>query len=142
MNLDELEKAWQKDNEEESVDFSAFNPRDHHFKASKITPISCAHCGEEKRFHPADDEEVEVKIVDGEFCDAGDDEDGDDATIEAGLQISLHYLEALLVMMEKITVHKGRVVKIPRGMTELMEEASEFLEKWEGKGDSFTGMDK
>ena len=64
----------------------------------------------------------------GDFCGAGDDEP---STIEEDLTEALDYMEQLLMMMESITVSHGKIQRIPKGMTDLMEEVSEFLDQWE-----------
>lgn len=75
------------------------------------------------------DELVSSVAVDGEVCDS--EFEGDTADVEQDLQEALEFLDKILVMMEDIQVQGGKIKKIPRGMTKLMEDASEFLSQWE-----------
>lgn len=73
-------------------------------------------------------------VVDGEICTAVEDDDDEDfpeQSMEADLSDTLYYLEKCLLLMEAITIKQGRIQKIPEGMLETMEEASEWLDQWE-----------
>ena len=78
-------------------------------------------------------EELEIaQAVDGEICSDGfEDADSD---LEQDLQDALEFMERMLDIMEEIHVKAGRITKIPKGMTELMEESAEFLDQWDNSG--------
>lgn len=72
-------------------------------------------------------------VLDAEVCDMGsDDEFEDDAAEDLG--VALDYLEQCLLMLENIHIKKGKIVKIPDGMLDLMEEVFQFLDQFEGMG--------
>lgn len=72
-------------------------------------------------------------VLDAEVCDAGADDEFEDDTAE-DLGSALDYLEQCLLMMEDIQIKRGRIVKIPDGMLDLMEEVFQFLDQFEGMG--------
>ena len=63
------------------------------------------------------------EVVEGE-------EEKEDTTLEEDLGEALDLLDQMLNMMEEIRVRGRRVMKIPEGMGELLDEAREFLEQW------------
>ena len=74
-----------------------------------------------------------INCIDGELCDPEkkDDEFDTDDTDTVDLTNALYLLERCIVMMEDVTIKNGRIQRIPEGMLELMEEASEFLDQWD-----------
>lgn len=84
-----------------------------------------------------DDEEEEadvcaIKAAEDEGMKPTDSEDTNEpSTIEEDLTEALDLLEQALLMMEGMKVRRKRIVYIPQGMQELMEEMSELLDQYE-----------
>ena len=72
--------------------------------------------------------ETKPPVLEGEVL-PGLEEFEDDET-EVDLQQALVYIERLLLTMEDIIVHRGRIIRIPEGMHEVMEEVNEWLSQW------------
>ncbi len=69
----------------------------------------------------------QAACIDAEVCDAGQD----DSELEEDLTDSLELLEQALVMFEDIVIKGGKIVRIPNGMMDLMEEVAEHLSQWD-----------
>lgn len=76
--------------------------------------------------------DLEEELDDEEFeaLQAGADEDDETGETESDLMQALAHISELLGLMEKIVIKKGRVVRVPKGITEVMEEAADFIEQW------------
>lgn len=77
----------------------------------------------------------DIEVVDGEFCEAGDDTD----TLEEDLTTALEHLDTMLRMMEQITVKQRRIVTIPNAMEDVMRDVAEFLNQFENVREEETG---
>lgn len=61
-----------------------------------------------------------------------DDFEEDEAdTVEGDLSECLRLLNDSLIMMEKVKVKGGKIIRVPRHLGDLMEEVAEFLDQWE-----------
>ena len=67
--------------------------------------------------------ESEVTCCEGEVTE-------ETSELEEDLGEALDLLEQVLESMELICVKGGRVTRVPRGLFDLMQEVSEYLEQW------------
>lgn len=76
-------------------------------------------------------------------CEVSDDTDEDfEAELQTDLETALALLISCLEMMEDITLLKGRIIKHPKHMLDLMEEVSEFIDTFpDSDSDPLTGPD-
>ena len=72
-------------------------------------------------------DELEEGEREEECCDPEDDEN----PITPALIDCLHHLDSCLKMMERVRIKGKKVTFVPKHMTDVMEEASEFLEEYE-----------
>ena len=61
------------------------------------------------------------------------DDDDEPQSLEEDLTDALDLLEQALLMMENMKVHRKRIVYVPAGMQDLMEEMADLLDQYEIK---------
>ena len=79
--------------------------------------------------------EEEVSCCLGEVID----DDDDTGEMEQDLCESNDLLEQCLLMFEEITIKGDKIIKIPKGMIDLMEEVAEHLDQFQGYEDTVKG---
>ena len=68
---------------------------------------------------------------DGNIC-CGEvvEDEAEDSTLEEDLGEALDLLEQAVQMMEDIKIRGRRIMKIPEGINELLDECHDFLDQW------------
>ena len=77
--------------------------------------------------------EPATSAIEGEICEAGDNDFAEDSELEGDLQEALKLLEDCLLTMEKIIIMpKDRLVRqYPKHLHDVMLDVSDYLEQWD-----------
>ena len=74
----------------------------------------------------------EIICCEGEVVD-------DDGEMESDLCEANDLLEQCLLMLEAIVIKGNRILRVPKGMMDLMEEVAEHLDQFVGYDDTIKG---
>lgn len=77
------------------------------------------------------------EVLEEETSDKSDSDD--DGELEDDLCESNNLLEQCLLMFEELTICKKKIIKVPKGMMDLMEEVAEHLDQFIGYEDTLKG---
>ena len=73
------------------------------------------------------------------ICCEGEVVSDDDGEMESDLCEANDLLEQCLLMLEAIVVKGNRIITVPKGMADLMEEVAEHLDNFIGYEDAIAG---
>ena len=82
--------------------------------------------------------EEETECCTGEVLEEEPD-DSDNGEMEDDLCESNSLLEQCLLMFEELTICRKKIIKVPKGMMDLMEEVAEHLDQFIGYEDTLKG---